>query len=134
MIIVDTSAWIYLFEKNPGEKNNLKAKQLYERNTEPLVVTDLIIEETHKWLVHHGTNEKIALKILDGFVHEKLAKILPIHPQDRIDATKLVEKYLDQTLSYTDAITVMTMKRYNLKKIFSFDSHFDLFRGIERIP
>ena len=101
---------------------------------EKLVVTDLIIEETHKWLVHHGNNQKYAVQILDGFVTEKFAQILFILPQDRIDAKKLVEKYLDHSLSYTDAMSVIIMKRYNIKKIFSFDSDFELMRGIERVP
>lgn len=134
MIIVDTSAWIFLFQKNSNEKNSQKAKDVFKKRREPFAVSDLIIEETHKWLVHHGHPQKLALQILHSFVTEEFAKIIPIQSEDRIEATKLVEKYLDQSLSFTDAITVALMKRHKIKKVFSFDSDFDLFRGIERIP
>ena len=126
MIIVDTSAWIYLFGKKLSE-NSQKARQFFDNNSEPLVVTDLIIEETHKWLVHHGHPQKQALHILNGFVTEEFAEILPISSQDRVDGRNLVEKYLDQSLSFTDGLTVALMKRHRIKKIFSFDSDFDLF-------
>ncbi len=99
-----------------------------------MAVTDLIIEETHKWLVHHQFHPKTASQILSGFVNQKFAQIIPIEDTDRLEASKLVDKYLDQQLSYTDAITIATMKRVRIKKVFSFDSDFDLFRGIERVP
>lgn len=134
MILVDTGAWIYLFEKKPNEINSLKAREFFQNNHEILAITDLIIEETHKWLIQHNFSPKTALQILHGFVHQEFAKILPLEPEDRFEAKKLVEKYLDQSLSYTDAVSVVVMKRTRIKKIFSFDSDFDLFKGIERIP
>lgn len=133
MIIVDTSAWIFLFE-NKVNKNSIKAKKFYDTICEPLVVTDLIIEETHKWLIHHGFPRKKASAILDKFVHQEIAKILSIDFQDRIEAAKLVKKFQDQALSYTDALSVVIMKKNRIKKIFSFDTDFDLFPGIERLP
>lgn len=134
MIIVDTSAWIFLFQKKSSGENSQKAKEFYQRNRKTLAVTDLIIEETHKWLVHHGHPQKLAIQILNTFVTEELANILPIHPEDRVVAKNLVEKYLDHSLSFTDALTVVLMKRHQIKEIFSFDSDFDLFRGITRLP
>lgn len=134
MIIVDTCAWIYLFEKKSTGKYSIEAKQFYASNKDSLAVTDLIIEETHKWLVHHQFPPKNALQILKGFVTQEFAQIIPIDENDRVEASKLVEKYLDQQLSYTDAITVATMKRVHIKKIFSFDRDFDLIKGIEKVP
>lgn len=134
MIIVDTCIWIYLFDKKSTGKCSVEAKQFYTLNQEPLAVTDLIIDEMHKWLVHHRFTPKNALQILNGFVAQEFAQIIPIDEKDRVEANQLVEKYLDQQFSYTDAITVALMKRVHIKKIFSFDSDFDLIRGIERVP
>ena len=133
MIIVDTSAWIFLFENKKNE-NSVKAKNFYAAIREPLAVTDLIIEETHKWLIHHGFPEKTAAQVLNKFVHQELAKILEIESRDRVEAAKFIEKYHDQSLSYTDALSVVVMKRNRIKTIFSFDSDFDLFHGIQRVP
>ena len=54
MILVDTAAWIFLFDQRRGGKEAKLAYEFYQHNKEPLVVTDLIIEETHKWLTHHA--------------------------------------------------------------------------------
>lgn len=134
MIIVDTSAWIYLFNNRSTGKSSIEAKEFYAANKEPLAITDLIIEETHKWLVHHHFPPKNAHKILQSFVFQEFAEIIPFDEKDRFEASKLVEKYLDQQLSYTDAMTFVMMKRLHIKKIFSFDGDFDLFSGIERVP
>lgn len=134
MIIVDTSAWLCLFDKNAIGTESKLAKQYYESNKDTLLVTDLIIEETHKWLVHHAFPPKNAWVILDAFISQKFAQIVPIEENDRREANKLVEKYLDQQLSFTDSITVAIMRRLRLKKVFSFDRHFDLFKGVERLP
>jgi predicted nucleic acid-binding protein len=97
-------------------------------------MTDLVLEETHKWLVHHAFPRDKAFKILEGFINESFAKILPIEDIDRATASLFLQKYLDQGLSYTDAITVSIMKKMKIKEVFAFDAHFDLFRGIQRVP
>lgn len=134
MIFVDTSAWIFLFDQRRGGKEAISAQEFYQRNTRPLVVTDLILEETHKWLVHHAFPKERALRILQEFINESFAKIVLMENTDRTAAIQFIHKYLDQGLSYTDAVTIAMMKRLKVKEIFSFDAHFDLFPGIVRVP
>ncbi len=134
MILVDTSAWIFLFDQRRGGPEAIQASHFYRQNKEPLAVTDLIVEETHKWLVHHGFPKERGLEILKGFVDRDFAEILPIEDTDRTTAYLLSKKYQDQNISYTDALSVAIMKRVKLKEIFSFDAHFDLFPGISRVP
>ena len=134
MIFVDTSAWIFLFDGRRGGKEAVQAQEFYQRIKDPLVVTDLIIEETHKWLTHHAFSNQKALKILEGFVDQNFAKIIAIENIDRTLAYLSTKKYLDQGLSYTDAVTVAVMKRLKIRDVFSFDAHFDLFPGIARVP
>lgn len=134
MIFVDTSAWIFLFDQRRGGLEAVQARHFYQRNKEPLVVTDLIVEETHKWLIHHAFPKESAIEILKKFVDQEFAKILPIESIDRTTACLFSRKYLDQGISYTDALTVAMMKRIKVKEIFSFDAHFDLFPGISRVP
>lgn len=134
MILVDTSAWIYLFDRRRGGKDSVLAVEFYQRNKKPLAVTDLIIEETHKWLSHHGFPNEKALRILEEFVDQNFAKIISIEDLDRTNACILCKKFLDQGLSYTDAITISIIKRLKLKEVFSFDCHFDLIPTISRVP
>ncbi|MES2274242.1 MAG: PIN domain-containing protein [Chlamydiota bacterium] len=134
MIFVDTSAWIFLFDQRRGGKESVEARNFYQQNKELLAVTDLIIEETHKWLVHHSFPKEKALEILKKFVEEEFAEIFPIENIDRTTAYLISKKFTDQNISYTDALTVAMMRRTKTREIFSFDTHFDLFPGIVRIP
>lgn len=134
MIFVDTSAWIYLFDQRRGGREAVLASEFYLSNKKSLAITDLILEETHKWLIHHAFPKEKAPKILKEFVNENFAKIITIENNDRIDASQLLHKYLDQGLSFTDAITVSVMKRIKVKEVFTFDAHFDLFPAIKRVP
>lgn len=134
MIFVDTSAWIFLFDQRRGGQEAMQARYFYQLNKEPLAVTDLIVEETHKWLIHHAFPKERAIEILKKFVDQDFAEILPIESIDRSTACLLSRKYMDQNISYTDALTVAMMKRMKLKEVFSFDAHFDLFPGITRVP
>jgi len=98
------------------------------------IISEYNQQITHKWLTHHGYPKEKALQILGDFVEQTLAKIITIEEVDRTNAHLFCKKYIDQNLSYTDAITVAVMKRMKAKEIFSFDTHFDLFPGIKRVP
>jgi hypothetical protein len=134
MILVDTSAWIFLFDQRRGGKESKEAALYFQKNTRPLAVTDLIIEETHKWLVHHAFPREKAMIILKKFIDQHFAEIIPIENIDRTTACFLCKKFIDQNVSYTDALSVAVMKRLQLKEVFSFDHHFNLFPGICRVP
>src|SRR5437870_2606498 len=100
MILVDTSAWIYLFDQRRGGKEAALALEFYHSNGKSLAITDLIIEETHKWLIHHAFPKEKALQILKEFINENFAEIITIENIDRIHALQFIQKYLDQGLSY----------------------------------
>jgi predicted nucleic acid-binding protein len=134
LIFVDTVAWLYLFGKGQQDPQVQKARQFIQVLQQPLCTSDLVVEETHKWLVHHGRPTSQALIVLRKLASQELAQILEIEPEDRTIAIGLVDQYLDQKLSYTDAISVALMKRLGLRQIFSFDRHFLLFPELERVP
>jgi predicted nucleic acid-binding protein len=134
VIFVDTVAWLYLFDKGQGGENQKRALAFIGTNTEPLATSDLVIAETHKWLVHHGRPAVRAQAILEKLALQEIAQILALEQSDREEAAVWVKKYADQKLSYTDACAVAVMKRLGLRKIFSFDRHFRLFPELETIP
>jgi predicted nucleic acid-binding protein len=111
----------------------VQARLFYQRNNKPLAITDLIVEETHKWLTHHAFPKEKAIEILKQFVDQKFATILPIESQDRLNACPWCKKYLDQGISYADAVSIAMMKRMKIQEVFSFDAHFDLIPGIIRV-
>lgn len=134
MIFVDTVAWLYLFDQQQTSAEGRKAKTFVKSLTEAMCTSDLVIAETHKWLVHHGRPAVKASATLRMLVQQELAVILPIEPEDRNMAMTLVEKYIDQKLSYEDAMTVALTSRFGIKQVFSFDKHFLLFPNLQRVP
>jgi uncharacterized protein len=134
MIFVDTVAWLHLFDAQKRGTEQLAARQFLTSNKEGLCTSDLVISETHKWLVDHGRPIERANSILGKLVRQELAVLVPIEESDRILAEKIVIKFADQQLSYTDAITVAIVTRCGIKKVFSFDRHFLLFSNIQRVP
>lgn len=134
MIFVDAVAWIYIYDSSqPAAQRNL-AMSVVKRTKERFCTSDLVIAETHKWLCHHGRSLSRSSEILTTLTNEQVAHILEVEAADRHLAANLVAKYLDQKLSYADALSVALMRRHGIRKILSFDKHFLLFKDITRIP
>ena len=134
MIFVDAVAWIYIYDSSQPADQRDRALSVIKRAKERFCTSDLIIAETHKWLTHHGRSLSRSSEILTVLAKEQVANILEVQASDRILAAALVAKYLDQKLSYADALSVALMRRHHIQKILSFDKHFLLFKDITRVP
>jgi predicted nucleic acid-binding protein len=134
MIFLDAGAWLNLVDQNQNFQEMQKAKAFMLSLSEPLCTSDLIIAETYKWLIYHNRPFTQSKKVLQSALLQELAIVLSIEQEDRKLAVNILQKYKDQKLSYEDAITVSLAYRYGIKKIFSFDRHFLLFPGLERVP
>lgn len=134
MIFIDTAAWLNIVDDGQNPHDIKKAKGFLSATTDTLCTSDLVIGETYKWLIHHGRPTEPTIEVLRMLIAQELATILPIEQDDRKVALAILQKYRDQALSYEDAMTVALAARYRIKKIFSFDRHFLLFPGLERVP
>jgi predicted nucleic acid-binding protein len=54
MIFIDTGVWLYLFDERQDSAQREKAIAFAASIEEPVCTSDLIIAESHKWLIHHG--------------------------------------------------------------------------------
>jgi uncharacterized protein len=134
MIFVDTVAWLYLFDEQQDGEEARQARDFIKTLNQALCTSDMVISETHKWLIHHGRPASKSFKALKALAQQEITHIIPIEQADRTKAIELVKKYTDQKLSYTDAVSVALMRRLKIKQIFSFDMHFRLFPEIEAVP
>jgi uncharacterized protein len=134
MIFVDTAAWLNIVDDGQNPHDIKKAKTFLNTTTDALFTSDLVIAETYKWLIQHDRPTMQTIEVIRTLVAQELATILPIEQDDRKVALAILQKYGDQALSYEDAITAALAARYRIKKIFSFDRHFLLFPGLERVP
>lgn len=134
MIFVDTVTWIALFDADLASPLSEAARTYLETIEEPLVTSDLVIAETHKWLVYHGKSQARATMAIQSLVEQSACKILDIETADRREAYLIHRRYSDQLLSFTTAMSVALMRRYQVGKIFSFNKHFLLFPDLIRVP
>jgi predicted nucleic acid-binding protein len=57
--------------------------------------------------------------------------ILRPEQDDEMDALSLLVKYTDQSASYTDCISFVLMRRSKIRRVFTYDAHFER-AGFER--
>ena len=99
----------------------------------PFYVTTLTIAETQRRLLY-----KPHLGILPALhflksVYDGSTNIVRPLEEDELRAIEYIERFGDQTLTFTDTISMAVMNRLGLRKIFSFDWHFTLL-GFQVIP
>lgn len=134
MIFVDTVTWIALFDADAASPLASSARAYLETVEEPLVTSDLVIAETHKWLVYHGKSQARATAAIQSLLDESACQILDVETADRREAYLIHRRYSDQLLSFTTAMSVALMRRYRVGKVFSFNKHFLLFPDVIRVP
>jgi predicted nucleic acid-binding protein len=99
----------------------------------PFYITTYTICETHRRLLYKsGLGYPIAKKFLDE-IYGGFTNIIRPHEEDEMQAKEFIERFEEEKLSFTDAISMAVMKRKGLKKVFTFDWHFTLI-GFEVIP
>jgi predicted nucleic acid-binding protein len=128
MILVDSSFLISLFA--PKEERHGRSLELWNDLSETGLITDHIFEEVVDWLMkNYGPETAYAagLRILNN---EQLNILMVDRRQVEI-ALEIMKKY--GGLSLCDSLSVLVMKENGLRKILSFDSDFDRFKGIERL-
>ena len=132
-IFVDSSAWIALSDKD--DSHHKEAASSYPsifKNHKTLVTSNLVIAETYIVLLKE-MGHKVALEFLERI--NASPRILKICSDGHIEteAEEVLEKYVDQDFSYTDAVSFVIMKRQKIRKVFSFDKHF-VTAGFVNIP
>lgn len=91
-----------------------------------LITSILVISETYTWLRYHKGSRPAAifLKILnDGIELGDLTVIYPNHDLCE-NARTYLQRYHDQKISYTDALSFALLNLLKSKDVFGFDSHF----------
>ncbi len=76
-------------------------------------------------------NQEEALFLGEHLLQDKDLSLIGISKVDFQEAWEVFKKY--KHLSFTDATTLVIMKRYSITHLCSFDSDFDTFRKIERV-
>ena len=126
MIFIDTGAFISKYIENDQYHN--KSLTVWDKiiGKSELYTSNHIIDEIITFLMRN-TTPSFTIEKANLLYQTDVYKILHSDIEEELHALRILEKYQDQDLSFTDCLTVSLMKRHNIKEIFTFDRHFKLF-------
>jgi uncharacterized protein len=94
--------------------------------------TMLVLAETTRLLRRDVDTGKIA-ELLQGWLASPHLTILRDEHEDDLGALRLMTKYADQQVGLVDCISFALMRRYRIRRAFTFDRHFEI-AGFEVWP
>ena len=127
-LFIDASGFIALISKK--DKKHLIANTFFRHIIDEKIIqitTNLVISETYTFL-RYQENYHISYRFLETIRRaEKAGFLLIIYSCSTIErkAMDLLEKFNDQELSYTDAVSFACIEiDQDIKDIFTLDKHF----------
>lgn len=130
---MDTGGWIALLSH--ADTHHAYASAAWPailRRFHHVVVTNLVIAESYTFL-RREVGFAPAWALLDRLQATPRLALVYTDAELEGDARALLRQYRDQDFSYTDAVSVVTMKREGITHAFGFDRHF-LTAGFELLP
>jgi predicted nucleic acid-binding protein len=131
MIFVDTGAWFALLV--PEDRDHLAAESWLERNVQPLVTTDYVIDELLTLLRMRGQSQR-AVKAGQMLLGEDIARIAWVSPPDVRQGWDYFWQYQDKGWSFTDCVSRAVIERLGIRHAFAFDRHFRQFGTLDVVP
>lgn len=131
MIFVDTGAWFAtIVEADPDHE---AALHWLGQNSEPLLTTDYVVDETLTLLKARGLPRR-AIQAGEQFFSGELATVHHLTPTDLQTAWEVFRKYADKDWSFTDCTCKVVMEKLQIAVAFAFDQHFRQFGSIQVVP
>ena len=131
MVFVDTSAWFAAVV--PSDPNHSHAANWLATNSDVLMTTDYIIDETLTLLRARGEQRRAKLlgeKFFDG----SIAEVYFVTEEDIRQAWVVFEQYDDKDWSFTDCSSRVVIDQMNIAQAFAFDHHFHQFGTVQVVP
>ena len=124
-VFVDTSAFYALADES--DHNHAQAKGAYESLIKlRLVTTDYVLLECWFLIGRHLGRQK-AISFWDG-LRSGIVDMINVNSQDLDQARAIIDRFPDQEFSLVDASSFATMEHEGIKTVFTFDSHFRVYR------
>ena len=133
MIYIDTGAFI---------ARHLKRDQYYDKairywknlqtHNERCFTSNFVLDETFTMLGRRAGYKFAAQRARNILLSDTITILRPVQ-EDELKAIDLFEKYSNHEVSYTDCISFVLMSKNRIKRVFSFDKHFEL-AGFKIIP
>lgn len=125
MIFIDTGAFVARWLPEDAKHADAAAGWLeLQSRPERLFTSSFVLDETVTLLARRA-GARFAVERAHGILFSERLTMLRPEAKDELDALAALEKFEDQGLGFTDAISMALMRRYRIKRVFTFDVHFD---------
>ena len=136
MVFVDTGGWIAVAVASDAFHDAAASyyADLLSRRV-PLFTSNYVLDETVTRIRYDG-GHALACQFCDLYEEaEKRGLITTLWVDEDVarQAQRILRKYSDQKLSFTDCTSFVLMKNHGIGESFSFDTHFEMF-GFLRSP
>jgi predicted nucleic acid-binding protein len=123
-LLIDTGA--FFAQRNPGDEHHERANRGFTdlaRSSVLLYSTEHILDETLTLLAQRESYA-YATEAGEELLNSRALRWLDATASDWTAALRLMRKYADQAVSFTDCLSFALMKREGIKDVFGFDRHF----------
>ena len=124
MIFIDTGLFLARYMENDQfHKKSISIWKKLGKNA--CTTSNHVIDETLTLLARRA-NYNFSSDRAKEIYNSNQLKIERSTEEDELNALNYFEKYADQKVSFTDCLSFAIMKRLKIKKVASFDKHFEL--------
>ena len=130
-VFVDTGGWFAYFVRRDPE--HAAALDWMRQNRQPLVTTDYVLDELFT-LLKLRESHRVAIAAGAALLEQSVTELETITEADFRAAWEVFRQYGDKGWSFTDCSSRVVMQRLGVTHAFAFDSHFEEFGTIVRVP
>ena len=107
------------------------------QNREPLLTTDYVLAETATLIRMRdktARGHRLAVRIASSILRQQSSILQNVSAADLQKALQVFRDYSDHFFSFVDCTSFAVIERLGIVHAFIFDSHFDEYSGISRVP
>ena len=130
-VFVDTGAWFAYFVRR--DPDHAAATDWLRENRLPLVTTDYVLDELLT-LLKLRESHRVAAAAGEALLRENVATVERLTETDFRAAWEVFRQYRDKAWSFTDCTSKVVMERLGVTHAFAFDTDFEEFGTIIRVP
>lgn len=105
------------------DQYHLQASEIFPSLPRPFVTSNHVADELATFL-GRTAGSRYAADRMDDLYTSPSSEILRSTRDDEMEAIRLMRKYADKEISFTDCISFAIMRRLGIRMAFTFDRHF----------
>ncbi len=127
-IFIDTGAFLSRhLENDQFHKVSVKTWKELEKANHVFYTSNFIVNETLT-LIARRAGGKFAVQVANHLYQSKVLNILRPAEDEEKEAIKLMGKFYDHQIGFTDCLSSVLMQKHRIPSIFTFDQHFLLWK------